>query len=161
MLQLEPGMIIWTWATFVVLMVLLYRVAWKPLVAMIDERDKAIAEGLRKAEQAREEAESLMKEQKEKLAKTHDEAKAMLETSKKTAENTKTDLINQAREEANKIIERGKADLERERHDAVFKMKKDISALVVQAASKLIGMSLDEKKHQELIEESIQKLDKN
>lgn len=161
MLQLEPGMIIWTWATFVVLMVLLYKVAWKPLVAMIDERDKAIAEGLRKAEQAREEAESFMKEQKEKLAKTHEEAKAMLEASKKTAENTKTDLINQAREEANKIIERGKADLEKERHDAVSKMKNDVSALIVQAASKLIGMSLDEKKHQELIEESIQKLDKN
>jgi F-type H+-transporting ATPase subunit b len=161
MLQLEPGMIIWTWATFIVLMVLLYKVAWKPLVAMIDERDRAIAEGLKKAEQAREEAESLMQEQKDKLAETHEEVKAMLEASKKTAENTKTELINQARDEANRIVERGKADLERERLDAISKMKKDISGLVVQAASKLIGMNLDEKKHQELIEESIRKLDKN
>lgn len=161
MLQLEPGMIIWTWATFIALMVLLYRVAWKPLIARIEERDNAIAEGLRKTEQAREEAEALMKEQKEKLAKTHEEVKAMLETSKKTAENTRADLVNQAKEEASKIIERGKADLERERVDAISKMKKDISSLVVQAASKLIGMNLDEKRHQELIDQSIQKLDKN
>jgi len=161
MLQLEPGMIIWTWATFIALMVLLHRVAWKPLVAKIEERDNAIAEGLKKAEQARDEAETLLKEQKEKLAKTHEEVKAMLEDSKKSAENTRRELVDQAKEEADKIIERGKADFERERHDAVSKMKKDISNLVVQAASKLIGMNLDEKKHQELIDDSIKKLDEN
>lgn len=70
-------------------------------------------------------------------------------------------MISQAREEADKIIERGKADIERERLDAITKLKKDVGNLVVQAASKLIGASLDEKRHKELIEDSIKKLDQN
>lgn len=159
MLQLEPGMIIWTWATFIALMILLRKVAWKPLVAMIEERDKAIAEGLRKAELAREEAERLLAEQKENMTKTHEEIREMLDNSKKMAENSKKEMISQAREEADKIMERGKADIERERQDAITKMKKDVSNLIVQAASKLIGVSMDEQKHKELIEDSIQKLD--
>lgn len=161
MLNLDPGMLIWTWITFIVLLVLLYRVAWRPLIAKIEERDKAIAEGLKKAELAREEAERMLAEQEQKMTRTHDEIREMLDNSKKMAENSRKELINQAREEAEKIIERGKTDIARERLDAISRLKKDVSNLIVQAASKLIGVSLDEKKHQELIDDSIKKLDQN
>lgn len=161
MLELQPGMLVWTWATFIVLLAVLYKVAWKPLVKMIDARDKVIAEGLEKAEKAREEAEALMAEQKEKMTKTHDEVKEILENSKKMAENTRKEIVDQAKAEADKIIERGKADIDRERQDSITELKKDISNLVVQATSKLIRMSVDEEKHRDLIEESIRKLGQN
>lgn len=161
MLQLEPGMLIWTWITFIVLVFVLYRVAWKPLVAMIEDREKAIEEGLTKAEKAKEEAESLLAEQQEKMAKTQEEVRAILADSKKLAESTRDEIVNEAKQEANNIIERGKKDIDRERQDAVTSMKKDISSLIVNAASKLISANLDEKKHRDLIEDSIKKLGKN
>lgn len=161
MLQLDPGMIIWTWITFIVLVFVLYRVAWKPLVAMIEDREKAIEEGLTKAEKAKEEAESLLAVQKEKMKETQEEVRAILADSKKLAESTRDEIVNEAKQEANNIVERGKKDIERERQDAITNMKKDISSLIVNAASKLISANLDENKHRELIEDSIKKLGKN
>lgn len=161
MLELEPGMLIWTWVTFIILLALLYKVAWKPLVRMIDERDQAIADALKKAEQSRREAEALLAEQNEKMKQTHEEVKRIMENSKKTAEQTRKEMVEQARQEAERLIERGKADIERERRDAISALKQDISSLVVGAVSKLVGMSLDEPKHHEIIEESINKLGKN
>lgn len=161
MLELEPGMLIWTWVTFIILLALLYKVAWKPLVRMIDERDQAIADALKKAEQSREEAQSLLAEQKEKMKQTHEEVKKIIENSKKTAEQTRKEIVGQAREEAEKIIERGKTDIERERRDAIGALKQDISSLVVGAVAKLVGISLDEPRHHEIIEDSIKKLGQN
>ena len=161
MLQLDPGMIIWTWITFIVLVAVLYKIAWKPLVAMIEAREKAIEEGLMKAEKAKVDAETLLAEQKEKMAKTQEEIRAILADSKKLAESTRAEIVKEAKQEASSIIERGKKDIDRERQDAITKMKKDISDLIVNAASKLIGANLDEKKHRELIEDSIRKLGQN
>ena len=161
MLQLEPGMIIWTWATFLVLLAVLYKVAWKPLVKIIEDRENAIEENLRNAQQDREHSETLLKEQEAKLTKTHEEVKAILEDSRQLAEKTKKEITEQAKSDAEKLLNRGKAELEREKSDALNSLKKEISSLVIKASSKVIGEALDEKKHQNIIEQSIKELGKN
>ena len=161
MLQLEPGMIIWTWVTFLVLLAVLYKVAWKPLVKIIEDRENAIEENLRNAQQDREHSETLLKEQEAKLTKTHEEVKAILEDSRQLAEKTKKEITEQAKSDAEKLLNRGKADLEREKLDALNSLKKEISSLVIKASSKVIGEALDEKKHQNVIEQSIKQLGKN
>jgi F-type H+-transporting ATPase subunit b len=161
MLQLEPGMIIWTWATFLVLLAVLYKVAWKPLVKIIEDRESAIEENLISAQQDRENAEKLLKDQEDKLKKTHEEVKAILEDSRQLAEKTKNEIIVQAKSDAEKLVNRGKADIEREKLDALNSLKKEISSMVIKASSKILGETLDEKKHQNIIEQSIKELGKN
>jgi F-type H+-transporting ATPase subunit b len=161
LLSLKPGILIWTWVTFFVLLIILRRVAWKPLVKIIEDRENTIAEDIRRTEQSRIEAEKIMTEQKAKLAETHEEVKKIMEENKQIAEKTRKEIVEKAREEANKIIDRGKTDIEREREEALLAIRKEVSSLVVGAASKLIEMQIDEKKHRELIDKSINQLGKN
>jgi len=159
MLQLEPGMIIWTWVTFLVLLFVLKKVAWKPLLNMVEERENRIAESLKRAEEARMEAEKLLEEQHRQLAKTQEEVQAMLKESRLMAEKVRNDIIEKAREDANKLMERARRDIEKERQMALMSLRNQVADLVVQATSKLIQVSLDEDKHRELIDEYIQRLD--
>ncbi len=159
MLKLEPGMLIWTWVTFFFLLWVLKKVAWKPLLSAVEEREKRIADSLKRAEEAREEAEKYLAEQQEKLAKAQDEVQKMLREGKELAEKMKEDLLAQAREEANKLVERARADISRERQQAILAIKGEIADLVIKATSKLINTTLDEKKHRELIDQYIQSLE--
>ncbi len=160
MLKLEPGMIIWTWITFGVVLVLLKRYAWQPLLAMVEEREKKIAESLRRADEARDQAEALLEEQHQRLAQAQEEIEAMLKESRAMAEQTRNEILAKAREDANRMLERAKADIERERHAALMSLKKEVADLVVAATGRLIGMNLDEKKHRQLIDEYIQEIGK-
>lgn len=159
MLQLEPGMIIWTWVTFLVLLYVLKKFGWKPLLNMVEERENRIAESLKRAEEARMEAEKLLEEQDRQLAKTQEEVQAMLKESRLMAEKVRNDIIEKAREDANKLMERARRDIEKERQMALMSLRNQVADLVVQATSKLIQVSLDEDKHRELIDEYIQRLD--
>ncbi|RMG67808.1 MAG: ATP synthase F0 subunit B [Calditrichaeota bacterium] len=160
MLKLEPGMIIWTWITFGVVLVLLKRFAWQPLLAMVEERENKIAESLRRADEARDQAEALLEEQQKRLAQAQDEIEAMLKESRAMAERTREEILAKAREDANRMLERAKADIERERQAALLSLKKEVADLVVTATGRLIGMNLDDEKHRRLIDEYIQEIGK-
>ena len=84
----EPGLIIWTIITFLVVLVILSKTVWKPLLAALDEREKGIAEALSSAEKARDEAQSAVEQHKKVLAAAEGEAR---------------DIVSQAREAAEKI----------------------------------------------------------
>ncbi len=159
MLRLDPGMIIWTWVTFLVLLFVLKKVAWKPLLGAVEERENRIAESLRRAEEARQEAEKLLEEQHRQLAKTQEEVQAMLKESRQMAEKVRSEIIEKAREDANKLMERARRDIEKERQAALMNLRNQVADLVVQATSKLIQVSLDDRKHRQLIDEYIQRLD--
>jgi len=159
MLQLEPGMIIWTWVTFLVLLYVLKKFGWKPLLNMVEERENRIAESLKRAEEARMEAEKLLEEQHRQLAKTQEEVQTMIKESRLMAEKVRNDIIEKAREDANKLMKRARRDIEKERQMALMSLRNQVADLVVQATSKLIQVSLDEVKHRELIDEYIQRLD--
>ena len=71
MLNLDPGMMIWAWITFGVLLFILYKVAWKPILSNIDKREKTIQESLDKAQKAQEEAESLLQKHEQLMQNQH------------------------------------------------------------------------------------------
>lgn len=158
MLQLEPGMIVWTWVTFLVLLYVLKKVAWNPLLGAVEEREKSIAESLRHAEQARMEADKLLEEQHRKLAQTQEEVQVMLKESRQMAEKIRTEIIEKAKEDAQKLLDRARKDIDKERKMALMGLRKEVADVVVGATAKLIGESLDEKKHRQLIDAYISRL---
>ncbi len=159
MLQLEPGMMIWTWVTFVVLFLILAKVAWKPILSMVEQREQTISDSLRRAEEAKTQAEKLMEEQQAMLSKAQEEIQKMLKENKEMAEKMKADLMEKARQEAEKLREKAQADIVREKEAAILELKKQVADLAIGAASRLIQENLDAAKHRDLIDNYIKELD--
>lgn len=160
MLQLDPGMMIWTWITFLVLLAVLLKIAWKPILSMVNQREKTINESIEKAEEARNQAEQMMEEQQKKLNSAQDEIRRMLKENKELAEKTRNEIIENAKAEAEKLQQRAHADIERERQAAVQELRKQVADLAIMAASQLIKENLDAQKHRELIDDYITELDR-
>ncbi|RMI17237.1 MAG: ATP synthase F0 subunit B [Calditrichaeota bacterium] len=158
MLELDSGMIFWTWVTFFLLLLVLRKVAWKPLLGAVEAREQKISESLRRAEEAREEAERLLAEHQQALANAQEEVQRMLKESKEMAEKMRQDILQQAKADASKMIERAKADIEREREMAMSALKQEVADMVVNATAKLIGEVVDKSRHAKLIDEAIAQL---
>jgi F-type H+-transporting ATPase subunit b len=159
MLQLEPGMMIWTWVTFLFLFFVLAKVAWKPLLKAVNQREKNINDSLKKAEQVKAEAEELMEKQQKMLVVAQEDIRKVLKENKETAEKIKIEIVEKAKVEAEKLHQRAQTDIERETDAAIIKLKKQVADLAIQAASKLIRENLDEQKHRNLIDNYIKDLD--
>ena len=89
MLNLDPGMMIWGWATFLVLLILLYKVAWKPILSTIDKRENTIQGSLDSAKNAQEEAEKLLSKHQEMIKSAEQEAQNLIRENKELDEDMK------------------------------------------------------------------------
>ena len=135
------------------------KVAWKPLLEAVNQREKNINDSLKKTEEAKAEAEELMEKQQKMLAGAQEDIQKMLEENKEVAEKMKNEIVEKAKGEAEKLHHRAQANIERETDAAIIKLKKQVADLAIQAASKLIQENLDEKKHRNLIDKYIKDLD--
>lgn len=104
LISVNPGLIFWTVVTFIVLLIVLKKVAWKPILAALDQREAAIKESLEKAEKAREEAQKVLDENKSNIAKAEEESKKIIDQSRAYAEKLKDQLIRESKEQAKKLL---------------------------------------------------------
>jgi F-type H+-transporting ATPase subunit b len=155
LLSLNPGMFIWSVITFIAVVIVLRAVAWKPILEVVETREKTIRDALQRAESARAEAEKLMAEQQRQLNAVQDEIKALREESKKAAEKTAQQIVSEAQNEAAKLLKRAKEDIEKERQAALASLRKEVADMVVDATAKLVGVVVDKSQHQKLIDEAI------
>ncbi len=161
MLNLDPGMMIWTWITFLVVLVILSKVAIKPILSTIENRERAIRDDLEQAQRQREEAEKLLEQHRQMMAKAESEAQQMLKESRELAEQKRQELLAQAREESQKIVEQAKKEIEQEKENALASLKAEIADLAINAAEKIIMHNLDEKKQKTIVDEYIKSLPKS
>ncbi|HCI16593.1 MAG TPA: ATP synthase F0 subunit B, partial [Candidatus Marinimicrobia bacterium] len=105
LVQLDPGLFIWTIITFLVLFFALAKFAWKPLLKMLKDREDMIRDSLDDAEKAKVELERLSEESEAIMAKARSEAQSILAEGKTAAEKVKDDIIAKSKEQANKIRE--------------------------------------------------------
>ncbi|RLD11375.1 ATP synthase F0 subunit B [candidate division KSB1 bacterium] len=161
MLNLDPGMIIWTWITFLTVLVILSKVALKPILGAIENREKTIREDLAQAQQQREEAQQLLEKHKELMANAEGEAQKMLKEARELADKKRQELLEQARNESQKLIEQAKAEIQHEKESALASLKAEVADLAVGAAEKIILHNLDEKKQKAIVDEYIKSLPKN
>ncbi|MFQ5822708.1 MAG: F0F1 ATP synthase subunit B [bacterium] len=158
LLSPDPGTIFWTALTFVLLLFVLKKMAWGPILQTLDERERRIKESLEKANVAQKELEEVRVQQQEILESAKKEAQELLNKSRKTAESTKDEIIQKAQSEASSMIDRAKREIVLESEKAVEMIKKQTVELSVLMASKLISKSLSSKEHKKLIEESLQEM---
>jgi F-type H+-transporting ATPase subunit b len=158
MLNLDPGIIIWAWITFIVLLIILYKFAWKPILSTIDDRENKIRDSLERAEKAKQEAELLLEDYQKKIKEAETEVQDMIKKNQEITDKTRNEMISQAKLDAQKIMEKTKQEIENERDAAFLQLKKDVADLVITTSKHIIGDILDESKHKILIDKYIKQM---
>ena len=158
LVALTPGLYIWTIITFLLLLYVLAKFAWKPLLKMLEDRENLIKSSLKDAEKAKLELESLTQESEAITAKARSEAQSILAESKSAAEKVKEDTIAKAKEHAIKIRDDAKKQIEVEKDKAISDIKQEVVNLTLSVAEKLINKNLNDADNKSLIEESLKKV---
>jgi len=140
---------------FLVLLFVLYKFAYGPIVAMLEKRQKKIEQGLKDAESARKNLEKSEEKQKEILKKARADFKVIVEKAHTQAEKSKLEIAAEAKTQAKKILADAKAEIGREKKKTIGEIKSEIGGLVAMAAEKVIEEKVDSKKDREIIEKSI------
>ena len=141
---------------FLVMLGVLYRFAWGPLLRILNERRARIQQGVEATERAKQELEAAERERQAKLEEARREAQAMLDRIAKQGEDLRKELETKAREQAESLIAKARAEIQQEREKAVQDLRSQVADLAVMAAGQIIGESLDAKKHRELIDRAIE-----
>jgi len=158
LVQPDPGLFIWTIATFLVLLVLLAKFAWKPLLAALESRENTIKSSLEDAEKAKTELEHINAESEEIIAKARSEAQTIRVEAKSAAEKIKTDVMAQAGEDAKKIRDEAEKQIQVEKDKAINEIRQEVVNLTMTVAEKVIKKNLSKEDNQSLIEDSIKHL---
>ncbi len=158
LLSFSSGLIFWTIGTFVLLLIVLRLVAWKPLLAMLDEREKSIREALEGAEKARKETENMAATHQAMLDRVKAEADGILNEGRAEADRMRGELLGKARQEAEAILADGRKQLEREQRTAVQQLRNSVADLAIGAAERILVTGLDDKKQRQLIDEYLESL---
>lgn len=161
LLDVNPGLAVWTVITFLVLLFLLKKIAWKPILTALDQREKAIKESLEKAEKAKEEAQVLLNENQANLAKAGEEAKQIIEQSRHYAEKLKDQMIHDSKEQAQKIISDASAEIDRRKEAAFNELRGQIANIAIDAAEKILRENLDKEKQTQVVDRYINDITKN
>ncbi|MDZ7261329.1 MAG: F0F1 ATP synthase subunit B [candidate division KSB1 bacterium] len=156
----DTGLIFWTVLTFLLLLFVLKKFAWKPLLRMLDEREQRIKDSLEKAEQAQREAESTLGAYQKMLNQARREAQEIIEKSQKAAEANRQEILQQAQRESELLLERAKREIALGKEKALDEIKQFAVDLSLTIASKIIGQSLTKEAHLHIIEQSLAELDK-
>nr|WP_275576966.1 F0F1 ATP synthase subunit B [Thalassobacillus pellis] len=143
---------------FLVLLALLGKFAWGPLMDMLKERESYISNEIDTAEKSREEAQKMQRDASEELKKTRQDAQAIIEEAKKTAGQQEQSIINSARTEAERIKVSAREEIEQEKEKAIQALQDKVASLSVLIASKVIEKELSEQDQQKLIDEYIKEV---
>ena len=154
-LIVHPFWVLVSIVNFLVLLYLLRRFMWGPIMATLDSRAAKIREGLELTESARREREQLKQEVEKTLAEARREAAAMAERTTKAAEAAAADIRVQAKTEADRIREKGREDAQHLHDQALAQLRTEVASMVVLAASRILGKEINADQHRALIERSL------
>ena len=144
--------------TFLLMLAILARYVYPRIVEVAEARQRAIAEQLKQAEEARAAAEAHLKEAEAKLNEARKSAQSVLDGATKSAEQLRQELKQKADEEAKRTVENARKQIEAERDQAIRSVRTEVADLVIVATEKVIGETLDDKKHRQLIERAIEQV---
>ena len=150
------GLIFWTSVVFLLLIFLLKKFAWSPILKAVDDRNKSIDEALSSAEKAKVEMEQLSANNEKILQEARIERDSIIKEARAIKENTISEAKSKASVEAEKIILSAKEQISNEKMKAMTELKNEIADISIQMAEKIIKSELkDVKSHKKLIEETL------
>ncbi len=154
----QPGSIIWTFAVFIVLFLVLRKWAWKPILVALQTREDKIRQDLESAEKSREEATALLSQYQTQLDSARKEAQKLIHDASQRAEVLHDEKKKEIEVEARAMIEKAKVEIEQERAKVIQDLRQEVVEIALIAAGKVVGQALKLEDHRELINQEIEKL---
>lgn len=149
---------LWAWGLFAVLLGILGRFAWKPVIKVIEEREQAIADNIAEAQKRRAESEETLAEYKAQLAEAESEIAAMIERSRKQAEDHRNEVLQKAQHEAAETVAAARDQIEHAKREALNQIYRTTASLASDLASKIVRREIRPQDHEDLVRQSIEKL---
>jgi F-type H+-transporting ATPase subunit b len=159
LVQPDPGLAIWTIITFLVLLWLLAKFAWRPMLRVLEARQEIIRKSLDDAQQAKQELERLNKESAQILKNAHAEAESVISQSRVEADKFREEMKRKARTDAEGIIREAQRQIETETSRALRQIRSEIADMSVAIASKLIQRNFSKEDNSELIEDTLKQME--
>lgn len=157
----ETQVLLWTVVVFFLLVVVLGKYAWGPLMQALKEREERIAKKISDAEAANKAALDKLAEYEKRIAAEKDQAAAIIAEGRKDAEKLKEDIQSAAKAEAERIIERAKREIELAQQAAVAEIRDKMVDLAAELASNVVQREIKADDHRRYIQEAIGKIEKN
>ena len=149
------GTVIVELITFLAMLAILARWVYPEIVRLAEARQRQIANLLKEAEKSRADAEARLKDAETKLNEARRTAQSVIDAANKSGEQLRSELKQKAEEEAKRLTETARKEINAERERAVQSVRAEVAGLVVVATEKVIGETLDENKHRQLIDRAI------
>ena len=137
LLVLDPGLFVWTILSFLLLMFLLSKFAWKPLLKMLNEREEKIRTAIEKAENAEQKLETLNEQGEKILSDARSESQKLLLSTKETAQNLKEEIEREAKQKATSIIDQARVQIQAEKNQVLSEIKNELSSFILLSFSLL------------------------
>ena len=159
LVQLDPGLYIWTIIVFLVLLGLLAKFAWRPLLEALDKRQESIRRSLDDAAKAKQELERLQTESQRILAEARGEAESIVARTRDDANRLRDEMRQKAQAEAANIVKNAQKQIELETNRAIQQIRHEAVDLSVAIASKLLQRNVSKQDNERLIEETFKQLE--
>ncbi len=157
-LAVDPDLAIWTAVIFVLLLLVLGKFAWPPIMQALDEREKGIADNIAAAEAKHVEAKELLTQYEARLASAAEEVRELLDEARRDAEHTKTQIVNEARQAAQAEHDRSMRDVQQATDVAMKQLAEKSASLAIELAGKVVGDELTQTHQDRLVREALGKL---
>jgi F-type H+-transporting ATPase subunit b len=157
----NPGLIVWTIISFLVLLIVLAKYAWNPILKMLGDREGQIRTALEQADRARSEAAEMMKQNEKNLARAEEEYQKLIREGRALAEKLKDEIVTKAKQQAQQEIKQATEEIQRNVDSAKLQLRTEIADLAIQATEKILEETLDENKRKRITDSAINKLPKN
>ena len=151
-LGINPSTLLAQVINVAILFVLLYLGAYRPIMRMLDERSRRIKESMEQTEYIKQQAERAEGEAAKRIDAAAKEGQEAVARAVRTGEEVRHEAQQQARQEAEALIARAQAEIQRERDEAIDELRKEFADITIMAAGKVIERSLDKKAHREIID---------
>ncbi len=154
--HVDYKMLIAQMVNFAIILGVLYKFAYGPMVKHMDQRSKLIEKGLDDAKKAGEKLAAAAKEREDTILQAKKEARQVIEDAQAQAEKSKEEIVDRARIESEKVVEQAREQIKNEKEKMLIEIKKEIGILVVAATTKIVEEEVNEEKSAKLIAKTIQ-----
>lgn len=153
--HIEVNLLVAQMVNFAIVLFVLYRFAYKPVLKTLNSRTNKIEKGLADADAAGKKLEEIVEKEKEVMVNAKKEAQEIVRAAEEQAKANSMSIVLEARNQSEKLLVSAKSQIEQEKNKMLTEVKGEIANLVVLATEKIIGEKLDKEKDKELIEKSI------
>ena len=155
MVEVHGGLLFWSVITFLLLLVVLKKVAWGPILSALESRETEIKNALSAAEKAKEEAEKVSSDYEQSMKDAQVKAQKIISDSKAAAEKVKVDIEKAAEQKAESMLANAKEHINAEKENAIKDIRDIAIDLSIDIASKVIEKNIDSEENRRLVEEAM------